>query len=304
MSESTLSLDIETLIKSKAHDLGFLACGFAEARNLKEYELSFQNWLSKDFHGEMSYMERNQEMRLNPQLLEPGCKTVISLAYNYFPAEKQTEDALKIAKYSWGEDYHFVVKDKCKGLLEYIQHLQPQTVGRCFVDSAPIMERQWAQLAGIGWIGKNSLILRKGTGSFFFLAEILVNIELKSANPVTDHCGACTACIDACPTQAIVQEGVIDSNKCISYLTIEKKTPLTSQEQEWRKEWLFGCDICQDVCPWNRFSLPHNEPRFTPNFTNINRTKEEWINADALLLNTEFKKTPLIRSKPWLGIRE
>ncbi|MEY3965534.1 MAG: hypothetical protein RL263_703 [Bacteroidota bacterium] len=302
MSHEPLAVDIETSIKSKAQDLGFLACGFAQARKLTEYESTFQSWLSKGYQGEMSYMERNQEMRLDPRLLYPGCKTVISLAYNYFPTEKQTEDALKIGKYAWGEDYHYVVKDKCKELLNYIQWLNPLAEGRCFVDSAPIMERQWAQLAGIGWIGKNSLILRKGNGSFFFLAEILVNIELKSDKPVTDHCGSCTACIDACPTQAIVQEGVIDSNKCISYLTIEKKSPLTSQEQDWRKDWLFGCDICQDVCPWNRFSEPHNEPRFEPTFSSINRTKEEWQNSDAIKLKSEFKKSPLIRSKPWLGI--
>lgn len=302
MSHEPLAVDIETSIKSKAQELGFLACGFAQARKLTEYESTFQSWLSKGYQGEMSYMERNQEMRVDPRLLEPGCKTVISLAYNYFPAEKQTEDALKIGKYAWGEDYHYVVKDKCKDLLNYIKRLNPLAEGRCFVDSAPIMERQWAQLAGIGWIGKNSLILRKGNGSFFFLAEILVNIDLKSDKPVTDHCGSCTACIDACPTQAIVQEGVIDSNKCISYLTIEKKSPLTPQEQHWRKDWLFGCDICQDVCPWNRFSEPHNEPRFESTFTSINRTKEEWQNADATKLKSEFKKSPLIRSKPWLGI--
>ncbi|MCL9981030.1 MAG: tRNA epoxyqueuosine(34) reductase QueG [Bacteroidia bacterium] len=302
MSDNSLDFDIESHIKSKAQELGFLACGFTQERTLNEHESTLQDWLLKDYHGEMSYMERNLEMRLNPQLLEPGCKTVISLAYNYFPSEKHSDDALKIAKYAWGEDYHYVVKDKCKDLLKYIQELDPNATGRCFVDSAPIMERQWAQLAGIGWIGKNSLVLRKGTGSFFFLAEILVNIELKSDKPVTDHCGSCTACIDACPTQAIVQEGVIDSNKCISYLTIEKKSPLTSQEQDWRKDWLFGCDICQDVCPWNRFSEPHNEPRFEPTFSSINRTKEEWQNADATKLKSEFKKSPLIRSKPWLGI--
>lgn len=304
MSDNSLDFDIESLIKSKAQELGFLACGYTQARRLNEHESTLQDWLLKDYHGEMSYMERNLEMRLNPQLLEPGCKTIICLAYNYFPNEKQSDDALKIAKYAWGEDYHYVVKDKCKDLLNYIQEIDPNAAGRCFVDSAPIMERQWAQLAGIGWIGKNSLVLRKGTGSFFFLAEILVNIELKSDQPVTDHCGSCTACIDACPTQAIVQNGVIDSKKCISYLTIEKKTPLTSQEQEWRSEWLFGCDICQDVCPWNKFSMPHNEPRFTPNFTSINRTNEEWMHAETSTLNREFKRSPLHRSKPWLGISE
>lgn len=304
MPHEPMAVDIETCIKSKAQELGFLACGFAQARKLTDYESTFHSWLLKGFHGEMSYMERNQEMRLDPRLLEPGCKTVISLAYNYFPAEKQTEDALKIGKYAWGEDYHYVVKDKCKELLNYFKSLNPIAEGRCFVDSAPIMERQWAQLAGIGWIGKNALILRKGTGSFFFLAEILVNIELKSDKPVTDHCGTCTACMDACPTQAIVQEGVIDSNKCISYLTIEKKSPLTPQEQNWRKDWLFGCDICQDVCPWNRFSEPHNEPRFTPNLTSINRTKKEWMHTEPSTLNREFKRSPLHRSKPWLGMSE
>ena len=296
--------DLESQIKAKAHELGFLACGFAKARKLTEHEATFQSWLSKDFQGEMSYMERNQEMRLDPQLLEPGCKTVISLAYNYFPRQQQPSDAFKIAKYALGEDYHYVVKDKCSELLHFIQSIHAQVVGRCFVDSAPIMERQWAQLAGIGWIGKNSLILRKGTGSFFFLAEILVNIDLESDQPVTDHCGSCTACIDACPTQAIVQEGVIDSNRCISYLTIEKKTNLTEQENEWRKDWLFGCDICQDVCPWNRFSEPHSEPRFEAISTSIYKTKEEWRNSDSSSLKKEFKKSPLIRSKPWLEIPE
>lgn len=295
---------IEDRIKLKANDLGFLACGFAKSRRLSEHESHLNQWLKDGFQGEMSYMERNLEMRLDPSLLEPGTKTVISLAYNYFPKTQQSPKALKVAKYAWGDDYHFVVKDKCYELLNFIQQIEPQAKGRCFVDSAPILERQWAQLAGIGWIGKNSLLLKKGVGSFFFLAEILINIELTPDVAVTDHCGSCTACIDACPTNAIIQEGVIDSNKCISYLTIEKKSSLNDQEKIWRKDWLFGCDICQDVCPWNKFSLPHEEPRFDPQNSWINRTHEEWCVENPIDLNKEFKKSPLIRSKPWLGIQE
>lgn len=278
-------------IKEWAHELGFLACGFATAERLSDNESQLDQWLNNNFHGNMQYMENYREMRLDPTIMVPGAKTVISLAFNYYPESPlaqqshntqnrlpfstDTGDSEKstplIAKYAWGDDYHHVIKDKLFVLMERIKSLEPTFEGRAFVDSAPVMERQWAVRAGLGWIGKNSLLLRKGVGSFFFLAEIIVNIELPPDTPQTDHCGECTACIDACPTQAIVQPQVIDSRKCISYLTIEDKSwPTDANNRSRDREslntgvWAYGCDVCQDVCPWNRFSTPHNEPQFNP----------------------------------------
>lgn len=285
---------LEEAIIQKASDLGFLACGFAKAKRLDEYEESFNRWIENGYQGEMGYLERNVEKRLNPQELVKGTKSLICLAYNYFPKEDKNPGKSKIAKYAWGEDYHKVVKDKCYQLLEFIKEVNPQISYRVFVDSAPVMERQWAQKAGIGWIGKNSLLLRKGVGSNFFLAEIFLDIELKTSQPYpTQHCGDCRACIDACPTQAIVDEGVIDARKCISYLTIEKKSELSTQETNQLNDWVFGCDICQDVCPWNSFSTPTDEPRFKPFFSIGNINNFESMSEDEF--NEVFGKTPLTR---------
>lgn len=282
-------------IEKRALELGFLACGLVGARFLGEEEERLRTWLDRGYQGSMGYLERNIEKRLDPRLLVPGTQTIVSLAYNYFPQKSQKIESPKIAKYAYGEDYHRVVKDRCFELLQYIQTLFPGVQARVFVDSAPVMERQWAQLAGLGWIGKNSLLLRKGVGSFFFLAEIFLDVSIE-ASPViqSDHCGTCTRCIDACPTQAIVQDQVIDATKCISYLSIEKSEPLEESELEMMHGWLFGCDICQDVCPWNRFSEPHTEPRFAAS-ESINLDLEEWKKLQESQFNNAFKKSPIAR---------
>ncbi len=282
-------------IEKRALELGFLACGLVSARFLGEEEERLNTWLDHGYQGSMGYLERNIEKRLDPRLLVPGTQTIVSLAYNYFPQKSQKIESPKIAKYAYGEDYHRVVKDRCFELLQHIQTLFPDVQARVFVDSAPVMERQWAQLAGLGWIGKNSLLLRKGIGSFFFLAEIFLDVSIE-ATPViqSDHCGTCTRCIDACPTQAIVQDQVIDANKCISYLSIEKAEPLEESELEMMHGWLFGCDICQDVCPWNRFSEPHEEPRFEAS-ESIHWDLEEWKKLQESQFTTAFKKSPIAR---------
>jgi epoxyqueuosine reductase len=282
-------------IEKRALELGFLACGLVSARFLGEEEERLRTWLDRGYQGSMGYLERNVEKRLDPRLLVPGTQTIVSLAYNYFPQKSQKIESPKIAKYAYGEDYHRVVKDRCFELLQHIQTLFPDVQARVFVDSAPVMERQWAQLAGLGWIGKNSLLLRKGVGSFFFLAEIFLDVSIE-ATPViqSDHCGTCTRCIDACPTQAIVQDQVIDATKCISYLSIEKSEPLEESELEMMHGWLFGCDICQDVCPWNRFSEPHEEPRFEASEL-IDWDLEEWKTLQESQFNNAFKKSPIAR---------
>lgn len=290
------SLTIEERIKDKALELGFLACGFSKAEELKEVAKQTKEWLSNGYHAEMNYMENHFEKRMDPTLLVEGSKTVISLAYNYFPQILQNNSAPKVAKYAYGEDYHRVVKDRCFELYQYIQSQIPETTGRIFVDSAPVMERQWAQKSGIGWIGKHSLLLRKGVGSFFFLAEIVCSAELLPDSPTTSHCGNCTACIDACPTQAIVADSVIDAGKCISYLSIEKRSPLTEIEKNQLNQWVFGCDICQDVCPWNSFSIPHKEMRFEPKSDWIRWDAAQWNQITEEMYQNNFKDTPIERA--------
>lgn len=282
-------------IEKRALELGFLACGLVSARFLGEEEERLRTWLDRGYQGSMGYMERNIEKRLDPRLLVPGTQTIVCLAYNYFPQKSQKIESPKIAKYAYGEDYHRVVKDRCFELLSHIKTLFPDVQARVFVDSAPVMERQWAQRAGLGWIGKNSLLLRKGIGSFFFLAEIFLDVAIESEVHIqSDHCGTCTRCIDACPTQAIVQDQLIDASKCISYLSIEKTEPLEESELDMMQGWLFGCDICQDVCPWNRFSEPHAEPRFEAS-ESIDWDLEEWKTLQEAQFNTAFKKSPIAR---------
>jgi epoxyqueuosine reductase len=294
------SLNTENQIKTWAQEMGFLACGFAKAERLNDHEVQLDQWLSNGFHGNMGYMENHKAMRLDPTLLVPGAKSVICLAYNYFPETtplQQNNTTPQIAKYAWGDDYHHVIKDKLIKLIDRIKTLNPAFEARAFVDSAPVMERQWAERAGLGWIGKNSLLLRKGVGSFFFLAEIICNLELEPDQQQTDHCGECTACIDACPTQAIVQPQVIDSTRCISYLTIEDKTWPESIEINKTESWAYGCDVCQDVCPWNRFSQPNQEPRFAPREM-ISWNNSQWKEAlsEPARIKPQLKKSAMQRA--------
>ena len=285
-------------IKQWATELGFSHCGIAKAEFLEEEAPRLEEWLKRSYQGEMHYMENHFDMRLDPRILVPGAKSVISLTYNYFTEEKQNEDAPKISKYAYGEDYHHVVKDKLKTLLRNMQQQIGELQGRCFVDSAPVMERAWAAKAGIGWIGKHSLLINKTQGSFFFLAEIMVDAELAYDAPfATDHCGTCTACMDACPTGAIVENKVVDGSKCISYFTIELKDAIPTAYKDKLDDWMFGCDVCQDVCPWNRFSKVHKEPKFTPNPKLLAMNRREWQEITEDVFNELFKKSAVKRTK-------
>ena len=264
------------LVKRLAKEQGFDACGISAAGFLEEEATGLENWLNAGFHGTMSWMERHFDERLDPRKLVPGAKSVISVVLNYFPDKEQRADAPKISKYAYGRDYHKVIRGKLKRMLLCIQDEIGEVSGRGFVDSAPVMDRAWARKSGLGWIGKHSLLLSKDSGSFFFIGALIVDIELEPDGPTTDHCGSCTACIDACPTSAIVAPMVVDSNKCISYLTIEYKGALPSEYQEKMEDWVYGCDICQDVCPWNRFSKPYSEDDFNIRDYIQNNDWETW----------------------------
>tara|TARA_B100000809_G_scaffold20912_1_gene18471 strand:- start:238 stop:1167 length:930 start_codon:yes stop_codon:yes gene_type:complete len=285
-------------IKTEAQRLGFSFCGVSKAGFLEEEAPRLESWLNQKMHGEMHYMENNFDKRLDPTLLVEGSKSVISLLFNYYPEEKQREDTFKISKYAYGEDYHFVIKDKLKDIVHFINDEIGEVSGRVFVDSAPVLDRAWAKKSGLGWIGKNGMLINKQQGSFFFLAEIIIDLELDYDNPVTDHCGTCTACLDACPTEAILPNKVVDGSKCISYFTIELKDEILPNEVKGKfNDWTFGCDICQDVCPWNRFSLAHNEPKFMPNDKLINYSKGEWEELTEDIFQEVFKKSPVKRTK-------
>ena len=285
-------------IKQWATELGFSHCGIAKAEFLEAEAPKLEEWLKRSYQGEMHYMENHFDMRLDPRILVPDAKSVISLTYNYYTDQKQNEDAPKISRYAYGEDYHHVVKDKLKILLQHMQETIGDLNGRCFVDSAPVMERAWASKAGIGWIGKHSLLINKTQGSFFFLAEIIVDAELEyDAHFATDHCGTCTACMDACPTNAIVENKVLDGSKCISYFTIELKDAIPTSYKNKFDDWMFGCDICQEVCPWNRFSKQHNEPKFTPNAKLLAMNRREWQEITEDVFNELFKKSAVKRTK-------
>ena len=284
-------------IKAEAQRLGFLSCGVSKAQFLETEAPRLEKWLNQRMHGEMAYMENHFDKRLDPTKLLPGKKSVISLLLNYFPEETQREDSYKISKYAYGTDYHFVIKDKLKQLLFFIQDSIGEVHGRAFVDSAPVLDKVWAAKSGLGWIGKHSNLLSKQVGSFFFVAELIVDLELEYDTPVTDHCGTCTACIDACPTQAIVEPYVVDGSKCISYVTIELKNEIPSGFSGLMDNWMFGCDVCQDVCPWNRFSKPHREPLFDPNPELLSKSKKEWDEITEEVFQELFKKTAVQRTK-------
>jgi epoxyqueuosine reductase len=285
------------LIKAEAARLGFLSCGISEATFLEAEAPRLEAWLKKGMHGEMSYMENHFDKRLDPRKLVPGAKSVISLLYNYYPDETQRTDTYKISKYAYGEDYHFVIKRKLKALLAYIQDAVGEVHGRAFVDSAPVLDKAWAARSGLGWVGKHSNLLTREVGSFYFIAELIIDLDLAYDTPVTDHCGTCTACLDACPTGAIVQPYVVDGSKCISYFTIELKNEIPSAFRGSYEDWIFGCDICQDVCPWNRFSKPHREPAFTPKEDLLEFDKRQWEEITESVFRKVFSKSAVKRTK-------
>lgn len=285
-------------IKKRALELGFLDCGIAKADFLEDEAPRLEAYLNENRHGKMAYMENHFDMRLDPRLLVEGAKSVISLTYNYFPNKFQQNDSYKIAKYAYGTDYHFVVKDKLRELLNFIQEEIGEVSGRAFVDSAPILEHAWAQKAGIGWVGKNSLTLSKQKGSFFFLSELILDLELDCDEAFkTDHCGSCSKCVEACPTDAILPDRKIDGSKCISYFTIELKDAIPSEMKGKFEDWIFGCDICQDVCPWNRFSIPHTEEKFRPKEELLNFSKFDWEEITEEVFRKVFQKSPVKRTK-------
>lgn len=285
------------IIKAEAKRLGFLSCGISKAEFLENEAPRLENWLNKNHQGQMSYMENNFDKRLNPTLLVDDSKSVISLLLNYFPSKEQNLDSYKISKYAYGQDYHHVIKEKLKELLDTIQSEIGAVSGRAFVDSAPILDKAWAAKSGLGWIGKNSNLITQKVGSFYFIAELIVDLELVYDFATTDHCGTCTACIDSCPTQAIVSPYVVDGSKCISYFTIELKENLPKDIKGKLDDWIFGCDVCQDVCPWNRFSLPHNEPLFNPNPELLSFTKKDWQEITEDVFNKIFKNSAVKRTK-------
>ncbi|MEA1784595.1 tRNA epoxyqueuosine(34) reductase QueG [Arenibacter sp. GZD96] len=285
------------MIKEEATRLGFLSCGMAKAAFLEEEAPRLEKWLKNNMHGEMVYMENYFDKRLDPRLLVDGAKTVISLLLNYFPSETQKDNSYKLSKYAYGQDYHHVIKSKLKQLHEFITEHIGEVNGRAFVDSAPVLDKAWAAKSGLGWIGKHSNLLTQKVGSFYFIAELIIDLELEYDNPVTDHCGTCTACIDACPTQAITKAYVVDGSKCISYFTIELKNEIPNQFKVTFDDWVFGCDVCQDVCPWNRFATPHTEPLFNPHPDLLSMTKKDWNEITEDVFRKVFQKSAVKRTK-------
>ncbi len=291
------------LIKTEALRLGFNSCGIAAAVQLEDDAVRLEQWLKKGHQAGMGYMERNFDLRTDPRKLVPGAKSVITLLLNYYPTATQQTDMPKIAKYAWGTDYHFVIRDKLNELLAFINTNIGAVDGRGFVDSAPVLERSWAVRSGQGWVGKNGNLLTRHSGSFFFIATLISDLELVPDVPFnTSHCGTCTQCIDACPTDAIISPAEVDAGKCISYLTIELKDALIPSEFHNKMEgWAFGCDICQDVCPWNRFSKPHNEPKFNPIPEVLDLSLNQWFELGEESFNRIFKNSPMKRAK-WKGV--
>ena len=286
------------LIKTEAKRLGFLSCGISKAEFLENEAPRLEKWLNNNMHGEMQYMENHFDKRLDPTKLVEGSKSVISLLLNYYPAQEQTDKiAPKISKYAYGKDYHFVIKEKLKDLMDFIQEEIGDVHGRAFVDSAPVLDKAWAARSGLGWIGKNSNLLTQQVGSFYFIAELIVDLELEYDSLVTDHCGSCTACLDACPTKAIVEPFVVDGSKCISYFTIELKDNIPAGFKGKFDNWMFGCDICQDVCPWNRFSKPHREPLFDPHPDLLEMTLKDWEEITEDVFRKVFKNSAVKRTK-------
>ncbi len=291
------------IIKAESKRIGFLSCGISKAEFLELEAPRLENWLNQNMQGQMSYMENYFDKRLNPTLLVDGAKSVISLLLNYYPAELQNLDSYKISKYAYGQDYHHVIKEKLTELLHFIQTDIGEVSGRAFVDSAPVLDKAWAAKSGLGWIGKNSNLITQKVGSFYFIAELIIDLELEYDSPTTDHCGSCTACLDACPTEAIVAPYVVDGSKCISYFTIELKDNLPQEMKGKFDDWMFGCDVCQDVCPWNRFSKPHNEPLFQTTPEILSYSKSDWEEITNDTFQKVFKNSALKRTK-YEGIKK
>ncbi|RAJ82074.1 epoxyqueuosine reductase [Chitinophaga dinghuensis] len=290
-------------IKELARELGFDYCGISEATQLDDDARRLEQWLKKGMHGSMQYMENHFDKRIDPRKLVDGAKSVITLLYNYFPAERQREDAPKVSKYAYGQDYHEVIRARLKEMLARMQERIGQIQGRGFVDSAPVLERSWARRGGLGWIGKNGNIINKQSGSFFFIATLITDIPLEYDGPVGDYCGTCTRCLDACPTGALVAPGVVDGSRCISYFTIELKDQLIPEKMKGSFDnWMFGCDTCQDVCPWNRFAKANNETAFTPIPAILDFTTNDWEEMTEEAFKAIFRHSPLKRSK-YAGIR-
>lgn len=287
------------LIKQKARELGFFFCGISKADFLEQEAKQLDEWLKRGYHGKMDYMENHYDKRLDPRLLVDDAKSVVSLLLNYYSDHEQEDsEAPKISKYAYGEDYHFVIKDKLKELLNFIQDEIGEVGGRVFVDSAPVMDKAWAKKSGLGWMGKNANIIHPKHGSFFFIAELVLDLELEVDGPMKDYCGTCTKCIDECPTDAIVEPYLIDASKCISYLTIELKDEILPSEFKGKMDnWMFGCDICQSVCPWNRFSTPHSEPAFNPHENLLKMSKADWTDLTEEVFRELFKKSAVKRTK-------
>lgn len=287
------------IVKRIAYELGFDFVGISKAEQLQEDAVKFEDWLNKNHHGKMAYMENHFDKRIDPSKLVEGSKSVVSLLYNYHTKERQIDaTAPKLAKYAFGVDYHFVIKDKLKHFFQLLEQNIGKVGGRSFVDSAPILDRAWARKSGLGWIGKNSMLINKSQGSDFFLAELVIDLELEYDAPIKDFCGTCTKCIDICPTDAILPERSINAEKCISYLTIELKDEILPTEFSDKMEnWMFGCDICQDVCPWNRFGIQNQEKKFQPKLDLLAMTKSEWMDLEQETFSKIFQKSAVKRTK-------
>lgn len=287
------------IIRSKALELGFLSCTFSDASFLEEEAPRLEQWLKNGYQGKMSYMENHFDKRLDPRLLVDDAKSVVTLLFNYYNDELPSDpEAPKISMYAYGEDYHHVIKDKLKELMLHIQSEIGVVSGRIFVDSAPVMDKAWARKSGAGWIGKHTNLISKKSGSYFFIAELILDIELQADGLATDHCGTCTRCIDACPTDAIVQPYVVDGSKCISYFTIELKDELLPKEMKGKLDnWMFGCDVCQQVCPWNRFSKRHQEARFEPHPDLLHLSRGDWHDLTQEIFQELFRKSAVKRTK-------
>lgn len=287
------------LLKNEVHRLGFSFVGISKAERLDAEAQNLENWLNQGFHGKMSYMENHFEKRIDPTKLVPGAKSVVSLMYNYHNPEKQKDStAPKISQYAYGKDYHHIIKGKLRELMQFLNQEIGEIEGRCFVDSAPVLERDWAKRSGIGWVGKNTLLIHPKAGSYFFLAELIIDLELEADAPIKDFCGTCTRCIDACPTDAISEDGYfMDGSKCISYLTIELKENIPTSFQGKMENWMFGCDICQQVCPWNRFATRHSEPNFEPHPDLLEMTENDWEEITEEVFREIFRKSAVKRTK-------